>query len=237
MILEENEKTLVFTFGRYNPPTTGHLKLIEQVEVVASEYGAPYRIYASQSQNPKKNPLEYKEKIEYMKELFPKHKNSIVYNTHFRTIFDILEELDAEGITNIIMVVGDDRVDSFQSLLTKYNGVEYNFKNIKVLSAGQRDPDADGVEGISATKMRQAAASNMFKAFQAGLPLDTPEELATRLFKSLQDGMGMQESLRDMLISAVEEVVSETSTMAGGAVAGYPGGFEKKKNKKRKTNY
>ena len=78
IILEENEKTLVFTFGRYNPPTTGHLKLIEQVEVVASEYNAPYRIYASQSQNPKKNPLEYKEKIEYMKELFPKHKNSIV---------------------------------------------------------------------------------------------------------------------------------------------------------------
>tara|TARA_Y100000310_G_C20509436_1_gene728074 strand:+ start:161 stop:868 length:708 start_codon:yes stop_codon:yes gene_type:complete len=235
VIQEQENKTMVFAFGRYNPPTIGHQKLIEKVAEIAQQQGAPYNIFVSQTQNRKKNPLEYKEKVMFMKKIFPKHNSNIVYNTEYRTIFHILEGLEKAGIENIIMVAGEDRVQEFDKLLKQYDGQEYNFQNIQVVSAGQRDPDSEGAEGASSTKMRASAAAGDFLSFREGLPLNTDENVAERIYQSVRGGMGIQESFHDMILAMVEEEVNEMSTMAGGAVEMGPR-KPKKRNKKLKTN-
>ena len=172
--LLEQKGSVVFTFGRFNPPTTGHEKLIQKVAAVAGSN--PFRIYPSQSQNQKKDPLPFALKVAYMRKMFPKYAKNIIADRNIKTALDIAVKLHNEGFKNLMMVVGSDRVREFSSLLKSYNGVEgkrhgfYDFDTIEVVSAGDRDPDAEGVSGMSASKMRNAASINDFESFQKGLP-------------------------------------------------------------------
>ena len=190
--LKEAPNTVAFTFGRFNPPTTGHEKLCDAVRKANP---SDYKIYASQSQNPKKDPLQYAKKIAYMKLSFPKHKKNIVVS-RARNVFEILVELNKYD--NLIMVVGSDRVKEFEMLIKKYNGVEarhgyYKFDTVKVLSAGDRDPDAEGVTGMSASKMRAAAADSDFDSFKQGTPLNDTQ--AKKLYFDVRKSMGIREQL------------------------------------------
>ena len=190
--LQEAPKTVAFTFGRFNPPTIGHEKLCDAVRRANP---SDYKIYASQSQNPKKDPLQYAKKIAYMRQSFPKHKRNIVVSKA-RNVFEILVELN--NYENLIMVVGSDRVKEFDMLIKKYNGVAsrhgfYEFKNVEVLSAGERDPDAEGVAGMSASKMRAAAANSDFDSFKQGTPLNDAQ--AKKLYFDVRKSMGIREEL------------------------------------------
>ena len=190
--LQEAPKTVAFTFGRFNPPTIGHEKLCDAVRKANP---SDYKIYASQSQNPKKDPLQYAKKIAYMRQSFPKHKRNIVVSKA-RNVFEILVELN--NYENLIMVVGSDRVKEFDMLIKKYNGVAsrhgfYEFKNVEVLSAGERDPDAEGVTGMSASKMRAAAANSDFDSFKQGTPLNDAQ--AKKLYFDVRKSMGIREEL------------------------------------------
>ena len=143
----EATKEVTFTFGRYNPPTIGHEKLFDAVKKNARS-GA-YRIYTSKSQDAKKNPLEFKDKVKFVRKMFPKHARAVMGDPDIRTVFDIVVKLYDQGFVQVRMVVGSDRVKEFDILLNKYNGVKgrhgfYNFEAISVVSAGERDPDAEG---------------------------------------------------------------------------------------------
>ena len=195
-IIEARGDTAVFTFGRFNPPTTGHEKLMEAVAKQAKKNSAPYYIFASHSENAKKDPLPYAKKLAYMKKMFPKHARSLVVDKA-RNVFEIAVTLHNKGHKSIIMVVGSDRVSEFDALLNKYNGTEarhgyYGFDNIEVVSAGERDPDAEGVTGMSASKMRAAAVANDFDQFKLGLPSTFKQGMS--LFKDVRKYMGVRES-------------------------------------------
>ena len=150
----ESSREATFTFGRYNPPTIGHEVLFNKVKDIAR--GGNYRIYASQTVDQKKNPLEYKSKIKLLRKMFPKHARNIIEDTKVRNVFDVLVQMYDEGFHKVQLVVGSDRIKEFEILLNKYNGVKgrhgfYKFK-INVVSAGERDPDSDGADGMSASK-------------------------------------------------------------------------------------
>ena len=193
---EARGDTAVFTFGRFNPPTTGHEKLIDALaREQGKNPGAPMYVYPSHSQNPKKDPLPHNKKVAYMKKMFSKYKKNIKVS-RARNVFDIAVELHNKGHRAIVMVVGSDRVDEFDNLLNKYNGVDgrhgyYGFDEIKVVSAGERDPDAEGVEGMSASKMRAAAQSDDFEQFKLGLPKGFRD--GAKLFKDVRTFMGINE--------------------------------------------
>ena len=181
--LFEAPRTAVMAFGRMNPPTIGHAKLVDAVK---SQGGDPY-IFLSQSQKPKTDPLPFEEKLRYAKFFFP---NVTIGNPEVRTIIQALQKLSEMGYENLVYVAGSDRVASFQELIKKYNGVEYNFKSIKVVSAGERDPDADGAEGMSASKMRAAAAAGDLESFSQGVP---KPELAQKMYDAVRTGMGVKD--------------------------------------------
>ena len=192
---EAESKEVVFTFGRFNPPTIGHGKLIAKVASLAA--GNNYRIYASHSNDAKKNPLQYKEKIKVMRKMFPKHGRNIIEDKKAKTAIDIAVLLYEQGFTKLTMVVGSDRIKEFQKLLNSYNGKKarhgfYEFKDgIEIASAGDRDPDAEGVSGMSASKMRQAAIDGDFKSFSKGLPKAFGEDMT--LFNLIRKRMGLKE--------------------------------------------
>ena len=197
--LIEQKENVVFTFGRFNPPTTGHEKLIQKVASVAGN--SPFRIYPSYSQNQKKDPLPFPLKIAYMRKMYPKYARNIIADKDARTAINIATKLYDEGFKNVTMVVGSDRVKEFSSLLNTYNGVEgkrhgfYKFDNINVVSAGERDPDAEGVTGMSASKMRQAASDSDFDSFSQGLPRGFKD--GKKLYLDVRKHMGIREE-RDM---------------------------------------
>jgi predicted nucleotidyltransferase len=183
-------KSVAFTFGRFNPPTTGHEKLIQKVKSVPANN---YIIYLSRSEDPKKNPLSARQKLDYMKKMFPQHARNIEINTS-NMILDIVTKLYKQGYTEINMVVGSDRVREFDTILKKYNNVKsrhgyYNFDKINVVSAGERDPDAEGTMGMSASKMRSAAERGDVKSFSQGLPKGFRD--VERLFKDVRRGMNL----------------------------------------------
>ena len=144
-----DQGSISITFGRFNPPTTGHEALIKKV--AESAKNGEYRIYPSRTQDDKKNPLDPSTKVKFMHKAYPDHTNAIISNEEMRTIFDVLEALDSEGYSDVNIIVGGDRVSEFNSLAQKYNGQAYTFENIMVTSAGDRDPDGEGVEGMSAS--------------------------------------------------------------------------------------
>ena len=203
---------LVFAFGRFNPPTIGHEVLMDKAKAVG---GKDYRIYVSKSQDRKKNPLSYSDKIKYLKKIFPVHKSHIA-DTPARTAIDVAVQLSSEGYTDLIMIAGSDRVGEFQKLLDKYNGVtgkrhgEYKFDSIKVINAGERDPDATGASGMSASKMRGAATDNDFDLFKTGLPDDFKDtEDAEKLFATLKKAMGIKEYKEFKEFMEIEEGLSQ----------------------------
>ena len=194
--LEAITKEITVTFGRFNPPTIGHEKLLNAVSSEAA--GGVYRIYASHSVDSKKNPLEYTEKVKLMRTLFPKHARNIINDDSIKTILDIATKAYEDGFTRFVLVVGQDRVAEFSKLLQKYEGTKlnnggfYEFPNgIEVVSAGDRDPDADDVEGMSASKMRQAVRDGNFKEFSQGLPKSYDKGLD--LFNLLRKRMDLNE--------------------------------------------
>lgn len=193
-------KTVVITYGRFNPPTIGHGVLLDKLASIASTNKFTYQVHVSQSLDPKKNPLQYVEKVKILRKMFPKHARSIILNAKAKTIFDVVLQISKNGFTRLILVVGSDRVDDFTKLLNKYNGVtlangeSYNFVDgITVISAGNRDPDADGAEGMSASKMRLAAAENNFIDFKLGLPKAFSAADSQELFNLVRKRMGLKE--------------------------------------------
>ena len=188
-----DQGSISITFGRFNPPTIGHETLINRVAREAKSSGGEYRIYPSRSQDPKKNPLDPGTKIKFMRQAYPDHANSIISSDGMRTIFDVLTALDSEGYSSVNIIVGGDRVSEFTSLANKYNGKLYNFDEINVVSAGDRDPDADGVEGMSASKMRKAAAEGDFDTFQQGIPKSVSKQGKEELFMTLRTSMQVEE--------------------------------------------
>jgi len=194
--LIEEEKTVFFTFGRMNPPTTGHEKLMNELSKKSGKN--PYRVYLSQSTDKKKNPLDFKYKVKTVRKFFPKHARSVMLNKKVKNVFDAVTEIYNDGFKNITMVVGSDRVNEFNTLLKKYNGTKgrhglYNFNKINVISAGDRDPDADDVSGMSASKMRSLANEGDFTQFSQGLPRNVSNSDAKKVYNEVRKGMGLKE--------------------------------------------
>jgi len=185
---EKTRGTLTIGFGRFNPPTAGHEKLLDKIKDTA-ESGA-YNVYPSHSQDDTKNPIGPEEKVLFMKKIFPDHSSNIIYDQSIRTIIDALTHADVQGYQSINLVVGSDRQKEFESLANKYNGQLYNFDAINVISAGDRDPDAEGTEGMSASKLRALAADGDFEAFKKGLPKAAKGAVAQELFNTVQKSIG-----------------------------------------------
>jgi nicotinamide mononucleotide adenylyltransferase len=181
-------KVVAFTFGRFNPPTTGHELLINKVKEYSG--GGDYFIFPSHSQDKKKNPLSSDDKVNFMKEMYSSHKDSIIYDVAVKDALKALKWLEDKGYTDAIFVVGSDRVSAFQ-FIKQYNGKDYKMNTVEIKSAGERDPDADDVSGMSASKMRQAVVEMDFKTFASGLPttVNTNKDFIKRLFKAIQEGM------------------------------------------------
>ena len=196
--LIEEEKTVYFTFGRMNPPTTGHEKLMNELSKKSGSN--PYKVYLSQSTDKKKNPLDFKYKVKTVRKFFPKHARSVMLNKKVKNVFDAVTEMYNDGFKNITMVVGSDRINEFSTLLKKYNGVKgrhglYNFNKINVISAGDRDPDADDISGMSASKMRSLANEGNFTQFSQGLPRNVSNTDAKKVYNEVRKGMGLKEQI------------------------------------------
>ena len=194
--LQEDAQThtpVVMAFGRMNPPTIGHEKLVDKVQQIAKDYHAPHHIIVSHSMDAKKNPLDTTSKIKHAKRFFP-GANITSSSKEKPTFLQHAAALHAAGHDHLVMVAGSDRTSEYEQKLHQYNGVGpgklFNFKKIEVKSAGQRDPDAEGAEGMSASKMREHAKNGDFNSFKQGVPTHVPEKHAKELFRDVRRGMG-----------------------------------------------
>ena len=194
--VEKTKGTLTVAFGRFNPPHLGHLQLMDTAAGSAKSDGGDYMIVPSRSQDPKKNPLDADSKVKVMQDMFPQHKKNIANDAGTRTIFDVLKKAHNDGYANVRIVGGADRVKEFEKLSGSYNGKLYKFDKVEVVSAGDRDPDSDGVEGLSASRMRLAASENDFKKFRSGMPGDMKPEKAKEIFAMVRRSMGINEAKR-----------------------------------------
>lgn len=210
-LIEEKDsgKHAVLAFGRMNPPTTGHLKLIDKIKEVAHKVGGSHHVIVSHSQDSKKNPLSGEQKIKHLKRYSPGTNVESSSKEH-PTIFHHAEKLHKQGVTHLHVVAGSDRVKEYKDKLNHYNGkpnkeghVPYHFKKITVHSAGQRDPDAEGSEGMSGTKMREHAKSNNFKEFRKGVPEHVSDKHAKELMHDTRKGMGIHENTDHGLFKAI----------------------------------
>jgi hypothetical protein len=179
--------TLTTAFGRFNPPTIGHEKLLQAAKKAAA--GGDLKIYPSRTQDNKKNPLDPDMKVSYMRKMFPDFDEQIINDPDMRSIFDVLTAASEEGYKNINIIVGADRQAEFDNLAQKYNGELYDFELINVISAGVRDADSDGVEGMSASKLRKAVVDDDFKSFKRGLPKGIDDGDRQALFNAVRQGM------------------------------------------------
>lgn len=180
--------TLTIVFGRFNPPTIGHEKLLKAANKAAT--GGTLKIYPSRTQDPKKNPLDPSTKISFMRKMFPDYAEQIINDPDMKSIFDVLVNADKDGYSNVNIIVGSDRQAEFENLAQKYNGELYNFDQIRVISAGVRDADAEGVEGMSASKMRKAVVDNDFASFRRGTPKSLDDGDVQTLFDAVRSAMG-----------------------------------------------
>ena len=185
--------TLTLAFGRFNPPHAGHQQLMDIAAQSAEAEESDYIIVPSRSQDAKKNPLDADTKVTVMRQMFPQHSERIINDGANRTIFDVLKKAHNDGYTNVRIVAGQDRVKEFDKLSQNYNGQLYQFDNMEVVSSGDRDPDSEGVEGLSSSRMRLAAAEGDFKTFRAGLPEGVPRKSAMELFDTVRQSMNVQE--------------------------------------------
>ena len=190
----KKQKKAVFTFGRMNPPTLGHEKLIKKVLSVAKQNGATPFIFVSQTQDAKKNPLSHKDKLKYIGLGVPEADNHLSDEKSIKTPFQALQHLIEIGYTDVIMVVGQDRVSEFKSSIGNYVNHEdpnksFDLSSFSVVSAGERDPDAEGSQGMSGTKMRQFASDGNFKEFKKGVPSKLSDKYAREMFDALCQAM------------------------------------------------
>ena len=192
----ETTETLTIAFGRFNPPTVGHGKLLSAAKKAAA--GEDLKIYPSRSQDAKKNPLDPDMKISFMKKMFPDFSEVIINDDEMRSIFDVLVAADEAGYKNVNIIVGSDRQAEFENLATKYNGELYNFDNIRVISAGVRDADAEGVEGMSASKMRKAVMDDDYDSFRRGTPKELDDGDTTALFDAVRAGMKVKKKKKEV---------------------------------------
>lgn len=188
---------LTVVFGRFNPPTVGHDKLLKSAKRISA--GGDVKIYPSRTQDPKKNPLDPDMKISFMKKMFPDFKEIIINDDNMRSIFDVLINANEEGYSSVNIVVGSDRQAEFENLAQKYNGDLYNFDLIRVVSAGVRDADADGVEGMSASKMRKSVIDDDFDSFRKGTPKTLDDTDTQALFNAVRQGMGAKKKKKEVV--------------------------------------
>jgi nicotinamide mononucleotide adenylyltransferase len=188
----EDGDTLTIVFGRFNPPTVGHEKLLKSAKRISA--GGAIKIYPSRTQDPKKNPLDPNTKVSYMRKMFPEFEETIINDPDMRSIFDVLVNADKDGYSSVNIVVGSDRQSEFENLAQKYNDDLYQFDLIRVVSAGVRDADAEGIEGMSASKMRKAVLDNDFKSFRKGTPKSLDDGETQALFDAVRQGMGTKKS-------------------------------------------
>ena len=193
---EETTETLTIAFGRFNPPTVGHGKLLSAAKKAAA--GEDLKIYPSRSQDAKKNPLDPDMKISFMKKMFPDFSEVIINDDKMKSIFNVLVAADEAGYKNVNIIVGSDRQAEFENLATKYNGELYNFDNIRVISAGVRDADAEGVEGMSASKMRKAVMDDDYDSFRRGTPKELDDGDTTSLFDAVRAGMKVKAKKKEV---------------------------------------
>ena len=193
---EDTTETLTIAFGRFNPPTVGHGKLLSAAKKAAA--GEDLKIYPSRSQDAKKNPLDPDMKISFMKKMFPDFSEVIINDDEMKSIFNVLVAADEAGYKNVNIIVGSDRQAEFENLATKYNGELYNFDNIRVISAGVRDADAEGVEGMSASKMRKAVMDDDYDSFRRGTPKELDDGDTTALFDAVRAGMKVKKKKKEV---------------------------------------
>ena len=186
----EISDTLTLAFGRFNPPTVGHGKLLSAAKKAAA--GGDLKIYPSRTQDAKKNPLDPDMKVSYMKKMFPEYEENIVNDDEMKSIFNVLVTASEQGYSNVNIIVGSDRQSEFENLAQKYNGELYDFDLIRVISAGVRDADAEGVEGMSASKMRKAVLDDDFESFRKGTPKELDDGDTQALFDAVRQGMGVK---------------------------------------------
>jgi predicted kinase len=205
--IKKSTKPVVMAFGRMNPPTSGHLKLIDKVKSTAEKEGAKHTIVLSRSQDSKKNPLSGEQKVKHLQRFSPGTHFDVASKDH-PTLMHHAARLHAAGHDHLIVVGGSDRVKEYHDLLHKYNGKEgkhgyYNFKKIEVRSAGHRDPDAEGSEGMSGTKMRHHAQNNDFHSFRQGVPHHVSDQHARELMRDTRKGMGLNENINRGVFKAI----------------------------------
>jgi predicted kinase len=255
--LESDSKThkpVVMAFGRMNPPTTGHEKLVDKVKEIGKDYKAPHHVIISHSNDAKKNPLDVKSKLKHVKRFFP-NTNIETSSKEQPTFLQHAARLHQMGHDHLIMVAGSDRVNEYQEKLKQYNGTAagslFNFKKIEVKSAGQRDPDADGAEGMSASKMRDHAKSGDFNSFRQGVPPHVPEKHAKELFRDVRKGMGMNEEVNRGLFKAIfvtggpgsgkdiiiREAIAESKAVEFNSIQAFDLLMDKQKLSEKTTDY
>lgn len=197
LLSELPSKSLIFAFGRFNPPTIGHELLISKVEALSKKTSIPYRIYTTATQDKKSNPLSQKDKIKYMEKSF---HNAHIYAAK-GNIIQLLQSFEKEGIKEIHLVVGSDRTKEFESLLNKYNGRDYKFSKIEIHSAGERDPDSDDADGMSASKMRSAASKGDYKSFEKGVTKKLTDVDTKKMYNDVRKGLGLKTESFEINIS------------------------------------
>lgn len=221
---EATEKHAVLAFGRMNPPTTGHQKLVDRVKDIAKKVGGSHHVVLSHSQDSKKNPLSPAQKLKHARRFFPQ-TNLSVSSPKSPTYLTQAADLFKKGVTHLHMVAGGDRVDEYEKTLNKYNGTHkgalFNFRKIEVHNAGERDPDAEGVEGMSASKMREAAKNGDFKKFRQGVPDHVSDQHARELYDDVRNGMGIREENETTLSEGVHDPsIFKAVFLAGGPGSG-----------------
>ena len=222
-LTENKNSTIVAAFGRFNVPTIGHGLLAKKVVDTAKSVKADHIVYASRTQDAKKNPLDVDTKVKYLKKMFP-GINFKAANEDVRTFIEMAAKLSEEGYKNLVMIAGSDRIEEYQKLLDKYNGKDFKFNSIKVVSAGERDPDADGAAGMSGTKMREAAIKGDFKAFRSGIPKTLSDKETKELMEKVRKIMVKEEfNVDEAFAQILTEGVHDKAIFKAVFLAGGPG--------------
>jgi len=222
-LTENKNSTIVAAFGRFNVPTIGHGLLAKKVVDTAKSVKADHIVYASRTQDAKKNPLDVDTKVKYLKKMFP-GINFKAANEDVRTFIEMAAKLSEEGYKNLVMIAGSDRIEEYQKLLDKYNGKDFKFNSIKVVSAGERDPDADGAAGMSGTKMREAAIKGDFKAFRSGIPKTLSDKETKELMDKVRKIMIKEEfNINEAFAEILTEGVHDKAIFKAVFLAGGPG--------------
>ncbi len=193
---DSSDKAVVFAYGRFNPPSIGHLKLINKVVDTAKRNNADYFIVPSQSSakpTPKQrqtNPLSLEQRISILKHMIIDPNAVVDFGT---TFINTLKKFQEMGYTTVIQIAGSDREEEFMRLVNKYNGqpdktgeIPFHFKAYKFVSAGQRDPDSEGVSGMSASKLRQYAIKGDLEKFKSGMAPLVPDELKQEAYQEVR---------------------------------------------------